>query len=164
MIFIEQGDITARSDDAIVNAANSALMPGGGVCGAIHSKAGSGLAKECAEIGECPTGSAVITKGYNLKAKHVIHTVGPIWRGGASGEAELLEGCYRSVFKLVEKNGLGSVALPAISTGIFGYPLEEATEIAIKAAKEFEAATGGRVDITFMCFDKNSYEAYISKL
>ncbi len=132
-----EGDITTLDVDAIVNAANEALAPGGGVCGAIHRAAGPGLAEECArlvrESGSCATGDARLTGGHGLKARHVIHAVGSIWHGGAAGEADLLASCYRAALALAETHGVASIAFPAISTGIFGYPLVEATRIAVAA-------------------------------
>ena len=128
-------DITTLDVDAIVNAANEQLLPGGGVCGAIHRAAGPQLATACAEIGHCPTGDARITPGFNLLAKYVIHAVGPIWHGGNAGEAELLAGAYHSSIRLADKHGLKSIAFPAISTGIYGYPLDAATKVAVESVR-----------------------------
>src|SRR5438552_33471 len=125
------GDITRLSLDAIVNAANERLAPGGGVCGAIHRAAGPELARECAAIGPCPTGEARLTKGYGLPARFVIHAVGPVWHGGGQGEDKLLASCYGAALKLAIENGVRTIAFPAISTGIYGYPLEPATRIAV---------------------------------
>ncbi|WP_224371543.1 O-acetyl-ADP-ribose deacetylase [Hyalangium versicolor] len=127
-----QGDITKISSDAIVNAANTSLLGGGGVDGAIHRAAGPELVMECRMLNGCPTGEARITRGYKLPARHVIHTVGPRWQGGGRSEAGYLARCYQSVFALVEKHGLRSVVFPSISTGIFGYPIEKASRIALR--------------------------------
>ena len=130
-VEIHNGDITALDVDAIVNAANERLAPGGGVCGAIHRAAGPGLAEACARVGGCPTGGARITEGYALSARHVIHAVGPVWQGGTEGEDDLLASAYRSSLDLAKRHGLASIAFPAISTGIYGYPLKRAAGIAV---------------------------------
>ena len=132
-IEIRQADITQLDVDAIVNAANSSLADGAGVCGAIHSAAGPGLLAECRTLGGCATGDARITAGYQLPARHVIHAVGPVWRGGNANEAELLANCYRNSILLAEQHGLKSIAFPAISCGIYGYPLDQAATIAIES-------------------------------
>ena len=140
-LSLVQGDITRQSTDAIVNAANSSLMGGGGVDGAIHRAGGPAILEECKDIvsrqGQLPTGEAVITSGGNLPARHVIHTVGPIWRGGARREPELLASAYHESLKLAAKNGLSSVSFPSISTGVYGYPVEEAAEIALRTVIDF---------------------------
>jgi O-acetyl-ADP-ribose deacetylase (regulator of RNase III) len=135
-MVVVQGDITKQKVDAIVNAANQQLRKGGGVDGAIHRAAGPELQEECHQIGGCPTGEARITKGYNLPAKHVIHAVGPRWHGGGKDEADLLASCYRNALRLAVANGAKTVAFPGISTGIYGYPLEDATRIAITTVAE----------------------------
>jgi O-acetyl-ADP-ribose deacetylase (regulator of RNase III) len=159
-IEIVEADITTLDVDAIVNAANEQLLRGGGVCGAIHAAAGPGLERECLTLGGCPTGEARITAGHNLTARHVIHAVGPIWHGGGKGEAELLAGCYAHCYRLADAAELASIALPAISTGIFGYPLEAATEIALRCARDYQAAPGSLKRIIFCCFGADVTEAY----
>jgi O-acetyl-ADP-ribose deacetylase (regulator of RNase III) len=156
---VVQGDITTLTVDAIVNAANAQLAPGGGVCGAIHRAAGPELAAACRQLGGCPTGDARITGGYRLRAKHVIHAVGPIWQGGGSGEDELLAGCYRRSLELAAANGLTSVAFPAISTGIYGFPPERAATIAVGTVAAFLAHTPG-LEVTFCCFSQESAELH----
>jgi len=133
---IVQGDITKQEVDAIVNAANEALRGGGGVDGAIHRAAGPELLEECIQIGGCPTGEARITKGYRLRARYVIHTVGPVWRGGDRGEPEKLAACYQSALRLAVENSAKTVAFPGISTGVYGYPLEDATRIAMTTVRD----------------------------
>jgi O-acetyl-ADP-ribose deacetylase len=134
MIVVE-GDITKQKVDAIVNAANERMRGGGGVDGAIHRAAGPKLLEECIQVGGCPTGEARITKGYELPARYVIHTVGPVWQGGDKGELELLASCYRNALRLAVANKVGTIAFPGISTGVYGYPLEDATRIALATVK-----------------------------
>jgi O-acetyl-ADP-ribose deacetylase (regulator of RNase III) len=155
-----QADITTLAVDAIVNAANSSLLGGGGVDGAIHRAAGPDLLAECRLLGGCKTGEAKITKGYRLPAKHVIHTVGPVWRGGDSGEPDLLTNCYRNSLKLAVKHGLESIAFPSISTGIYGYPVDEAARIAVNTVKEFLVESGTSLGVTFCCFSQSDLEVY----
>jgi O-acetyl-ADP-ribose deacetylase len=151
-------DITTLRVDAIVNAANEMLAPGGGVCGAIHAKAGPELAVACDALGGCPTGEARITPGFRLPARYVIHAVGPVWRGGSAGEAELLASAYRASLRLAEENGLASVAFPAISTGIYGYPLPAATAIAVRTVR---AASHHHLrEVLFACFSADALQAY----
>ncbi len=164
-----QGDITEAEVDAIVNAANSELIGGGGVDGAIRRAGGTEIARACAEIrrreGGCPTGQAVITPGGNLPARYVIHTVGPVWEGGNSGEPELLASCYQESLRLAVENGFQSVAFPSISTGIYGYPTEKAAVVALTAVKEF-ALQGNTVSITiqFVLFDEATHTCYLDAL
>jgi len=163
-IEIHTGDITKLKVDAIVNAANERLAPGGGVCGAIHRAAGPELARECSKVGPCPTGDARITKGYDLPAKWVIHAVGPVWHGGDSGEDAALEGAYRASMRLAAEKGLASIAFPAISTGIFGFPLERATAIAVRTVKDEVAKPGAPGHVVFCCFGKDVEAAYARAL
>jgi len=164
-----QGDITEQETDAIVNAANSSLMGGGGVDGAIHRKGGPKILEECKKIRETewpdglPTGKAVITTGGNLKAKYVIHTVGPVWRGGKYGEPELLAEAYRNSLKLAVSRGLKTIAFPAISTGAYGYPMDKAAEVALKTVKEFLEEKDELEEVIFVLFTKSSLEVYKRK-
>jgi O-acetyl-ADP-ribose deacetylase (regulator of RNase III) len=155
-IKIILGDITSLDVDAIVNAANEALLPGGGVCGAIHHAAGPELANACRPLAPCPTGEARITPGFNLKAKYVIHTVGPVWHGGAMGEADLLASCYRNSIQLAAENNLASVAFSAISTGIFGYPEDQAAKIAISTICELTGEMPEMPQIYLCCFSSSA--------
>jgi O-acetyl-ADP-ribose deacetylase (regulator of RNase III) len=168
-LSIIQGDITQQVTDAIVNAANSSLMGGGGVDGAIHRAGGPAILEECKQIvtrqGRLPTGKAVITTGGNLKAKHVIHTVGPIWHGGSKGEAELLASAYRESLKLAAENNLTSVSFPSISTGAYGYPVEEASRIALKTVISFlQESTTSIKEVVFVLFGSQALEIYSSAL
>jgi O-acetyl-ADP-ribose deacetylase len=159
-LSVQVGDITRLDVDAIVNAANERLLPGGGVCGAIHRAAGPELAEACNAIGHCSTGSAVITPGFGLKARHVIHAVGPVWQGGGAGEEALLRGCYTTSLSLATEAGAREIAFPAISTGIFGYPLELATRTAIGAVAAFLARQQQPERVIFCCFDENAATIY----
>lgn len=159
-IEIIQGDITRMAVDGIVNAANESLLGGGGVDGAIHRAAGPELLEECRLIGGCPTGQARVTRGYRLPAKYVIHTVGPVWRGGQHGEDDLLASCYRESLALAEKRGLRSVAFPAISTGAYGFPKDRAARIAVREATDFAKGASTVERIVFVCFDNATARAY----
>ena len=157
---IFQGDITTLEVDAIVNAANNSLLGGGGVDGAIHRAAGPGLLAECVTLGGCNTGETKITGGYDLPSKHVIHTVGPVWDGGRANEDALLADCYRNSLKLVEENGLRMVAFPAISTGVFGFPKERATRIAVREVRAFLDQDVGVEQVIFVCFSERDFDMY----
>ncbi|MGH8475842.1 MAG: O-acetyl-ADP-ribose deacetylase [Methylococcales bacterium] len=153
-----QADITTLAVDAIVNAANSSLLGGGGVDGAIHRAAGPQLLEECSKLGGCPTGQARITRGYRLPAKYVIHTVGPVWRGGGQDEAQLLGSCYRKSMNLAASHAVSSIAFPAISCGVYGYPLEQAADIAIATLCEWLASTPNDIQrVLLTCFDQKAF-------
>jgi O-acetyl-ADP-ribose deacetylase len=156
--ILEQGDITESATDAIVNAANSSLLGGGGVDGAIHRQAGPELLAYCRKLGGCPTGEARITPGFNLPARYVIHTVGPVWRGGDQGEPGLLAACYRSSLRLAMENGVASIAFPAISTGVYGYPIEAAARIAL--SEMADCPRGSIVKIVAVLYDEAAYRIY----
>jgi O-acetyl-ADP-ribose deacetylase (regulator of RNase III) len=160
MLRVMQGDITKLQVDAIVNAANPTLLGGGGVDGAIHRAAGPELLDECAALGGCCTGEAKITRGYSLPARYVIHTVGPVWRGGTGNEQELLRGCYVSSLEIGRRNGVRSIAFPCISTGVYGYPQEKAARTAIGAVREFLETSGYAMEVVFCCFSQNDAVLY----
>jgi len=153
-------DITALDVDAIVNAANEQLVAGGGVCGAIHSAGGPELAVACRRVAPCPTGEARLTPGFHLPARYVIHAVGPVWHGGGQGEAALLASAYRAAINLAREHGLKTIAFPAISTGIYGYPLREATHVAVTAVREALKKAPGIKRVIFACFTPEVLEAY----
>ncbi len=167
-LSVAQGDITQQTTDAIVNAANSSLMGGGGVDGAIHRAGGPAILEECkairAERGRLPTGEAAITTGGRLKARHVIHTVGPVWHGGGRGEADLLASAYRQSLKLAAERGLRTVAFPAISTGAYGYPLEPATRVALQTTIDFAKEDDSLSEVVFVLFDSATYRIYLETL
>ncbi len=162
--IVVEGDITRQAVDAIVNAANSSLLGGGGVDGAIHRAAGPELLAECRALGGCPTGQARLTKGYRLPAKWVIHTVGPVWNGGDRGEDALLAACYRNSLALAVRYGARTIAFPAISTGTYGFPLERATRIAVTEVRRFLEGESSIEQVVFVCFGRQAYEYYVKTL
>ena len=159
-IEILKGDITKLKIDAIVNAANTSLLGGGGVDGAIHRAAGSKLIEECKTLNGCETGDAKITNGYNLPAKYVIHTVGPVWNGGDHNEDKLLSNCYTTSLKLAVENKIKAIAFPAVSTGVYGFPLERAARIAVKTILDFLNSDKSIKKVIFVCFDHKTYQTY----
>lgn len=163
-LYAELTDITKLRVDAIVNAANESLLGGGGVDGAIHRAAGPELLAECRGLGGCPTGEARMTAGYELPAQQVIHTVGPVWQGGGAGEPELLARCYRNSLRLALKNGVTRIAFPAISCGVYGYPIPAATAIAVREVRAFVTAHGGPGEVIFACYSEAILDAYEREL
>jgi O-acetyl-ADP-ribose deacetylase (regulator of RNase III) len=163
-IELVRGDITKQDVDAIVNAANSTLLGGGGVDGAIHRAAGPELREECRKLGGCPTGEARITRGFRLPARHVIHTVGPVWYGGKRGEDELLRNCYENSLKLAEDNGAKSVAFPSISTGAYHFPIERASRIAVETVREYLKKSRGIEQVIFVCYSQDDLKVYLNRL
>jgi len=159
-IEIVRGDVTKLDVDAIVNSANTTLLGGGGVDGAIHGAAGSELLAECQTLGGCRPGEAKITRGYRLPARYVIHTVGPIWRGGKRGEPETLANCYRSSLQIAVENGIKTIAFPAISCGAYGYPIPDAAQIAVKTTRDFLGSADDIDKVIFALWDEGAYDAY----
>jgi O-acetyl-ADP-ribose deacetylase len=163
-IDIVEGDITRLTVDAIVNAANESLLGRGGVDGAIHRAAGPGLLKECRTLGGCPTGQARITRGYDLPARHVVHTVGPVWHGGGLGEDDLLVSCYRQSLELAVAEGLKSIAFPAVSTGVYRFPPDRAARLAVATVRDFLAGDDRLEKVVFCCFGQASVDAHRAAL
>ncbi len=161
-IEVVQGDITEQQVDAIVNAANNSLLGGGGVDGAVHRAAGPGLLQECHMLGGFATGNAKITDGYNLPARYVIHTVGPVWRGGDHNEDQLLASCYRRSLELANEHGVKTIAFPSISTGVYGFPVERAAPIAVREIAEFLANNDSIEKVTIVCFNQSAYDSFTS--
>ena len=159
-IEVVEGDITKQGVDAVVNAANTTLLGGGGVDGAIHRAAGPELLKECRTLGGCPTGQAKITKGYKLPARWVIHTVGPVWHGGGRNEDELLASCYRNSLTLAVQNGIRTIAFPSISTGAYGFPMDRAARLAIREIKQFLQANTSVECVLLVCFGREALEVH----
>ncbi len=162
-VVITKGDVTAFEVDAVVNAANKTLLGGGGVDGAIHRAAGPQLLEECRTLGGCETGQAKITGGYRLPARHVIHTVGPVWHGGDRGEDALLAACYRNSLALAAENGLATVAFPSISTGAYGFPIRRAAPIALRTVREALEADPSLRKVYFVCFSEGDMEVYLEE-
>jgi O-acetyl-ADP-ribose deacetylase (regulator of RNase III) len=163
-VEIVQGDITRQEVDAIVNAANSSLLGGGGVDGAIHRAAGPNLLKECRTLGGCPIGHAKITKGYDLPARHVIHTVGPVWHGGRKNEDELLACCYRSSLTLAVEHGVKTIAFPSISTGAYGFPMHRAAGIALREISKFLERNPSIEKVVLVCFGEEAHQIHLQAL
>ena len=161
-LSIIQGDITTQSVDAIVNAANNSLLGGGGVDGAIHRAAGPDLLEECRKLGGCETGGAKITKGYHLPAKFVIHTVGPVWQGGTHQEDKLLAACYKNSFTLARKHHISTIAFPSISTGVYRFPVERASRIALREITRELETNANLTRVMIVCFDRGTYEMYLA--
>lgn len=160
ILEVIEGDITKQNVDAIVNAANSSLLGGGGVDGAIHRAAGPALLETCRKIGGCPTGEARITPGFNLSARFVIHTVGPVWWGGDRNEDDLLASCYRNSLALAEANGLRTIAFPSISTGAYGFPMDRAAQIAVREIRSHLSQSSGLEKIVLVCFGQSAYRMH----
>jgi O-acetyl-ADP-ribose deacetylase (regulator of RNase III) len=163
-MVVQEGDITKQQVDAIVNAANSSLLGGGGVDGAIHRAAGPQLLEETRTLNGCPTGEAKITRGYNLPAQWVIHTVGPVWQGGGQGEDELLASCYRNSLALAVQHNIRTIAFPSISTGVYGFPIERAAPIAIAETSAFLAEHPTIEQVRFVCFGRRDYDVYTNAM